>query len=73
MVGGNPEAAWLAGINRDGYLLAGFILCSVTAAAGGALFAASLSSMTSSAVLGTRTLMTVLAAVIIGGTVMSGG
>ncbi|MCK5861571.1 MAG: substrate-binding domain-containing protein [Candidatus Hydrogenedentes bacterium] len=73
MVGGNPEAAWQAGLNRDRYLMAGFVLCSVMAAAGGALFAASLSSMTSSAVLGSRTLMTVLAAVIIGGTVMTGG
>ena len=73
VVGGNPEAAWLAGLNRDRHLMAGFCLCSLTAAAGGALFAASLSSMTSAAVLGTRTLMTVLAAVIIGGTVMTGG
>ncbi len=73
LVGGNPEAAWLAGINRDRYLMAGFVLCGLTAAAGGALFAASMSSMTSSAVLGSRTLMTVLAAVIIGGTLMTGG
>lgn len=73
MVGGNPEAAWLAGLNRDRYLMAGFVICGLTAAAGGALFAASLSSMTSSAVLGSRTLMTVLAAVIIGGTLMTGG
>jgi len=73
MVGGNAEAAWLAGLKRDRYLMAGFVLCSTMAAVGGALFAASLSSMTSAAVLGTRTLMTVLAAVIIGGTVMTGG
>ena len=72
MVGGNPEAAWLAGLNRDRYLMVGFVLCGLTAAAGGTLFAASLSSMTSSAVLGSRTLMTVLAAVIIGGTLMKG-
>ena len=73
MVGGNPEAAWLAGLKRDRYLMAGFFLCGCTAAAGGALFAASLSAMTSAAVLGTRTLMTVLAAAIIGGTVLTGG
>ena len=73
MVGANPDAAWLAGLRRDRYLLAGFVLCGLTAGAGGTLFAASLSSMTSSAVLGARTLMTVLAAVIIGGTLMSGG
>ncbi len=73
MVGGNPEAAWLAGLNRDRYLMAGFVLSGCTAALAGALFAASLSSMTSAAVLGSRTLMTVLAAVIIGGTLMTGG
>ncbi|HOV73554.1 MAG TPA: substrate-binding domain-containing protein [Candidatus Hydrogenedentes bacterium] len=73
LVGANPEAAWLAGLNRDRYLMAGFVLSGVTAALAGAMFAASLSSMTSAAVLGTRTLMTVLAAVIIGGTLMTGG
>lgn len=73
VVGGNPETAWLAGLNRDLYLIVGFLLCSLTAALGGTLFAASLNSMTSAAVLGTRTLMTVLAAVIIGGTLMTGG
>ena len=73
MVGGNPEAAWLAGLNRDAILLSGFVICGLTAAGGGSLFAASLASMTSSAVLGTRTLMTVLAAVIIGGASMTGG
>jgi len=73
LVGGNPEAAWLAGMRRDRYLLTGFVLCSLSAALGGTLFAASLSAMTSAAVLGMRTLMTVLAAVIIGGTSMRGG
>jgi ribose/xylose/arabinose/galactoside ABC-type transport system permease subunit len=73
MVGGNPETAWLAGLHRDRYQLAGFVICSSMAAIGGALFAAGLSSMTSAAVLGIRTLMTVLAAVIIGGTLMTGG
>ncbi len=73
VVGGNPETAWLAGLNRDRYLIVGFVLCSTFAAIGGVLFAIGLSSMTSAAVLGTRTLMTVLAAVIIGGTLMSGG
>ena len=73
VLGGNPETAWRAGLKRDRYLLAGFALCSLLAAAGGVVFAASLSSMTSAATLGMRTLMTVLAAVIIGGTVMTGG
>ena len=73
MVGGNPETAWLAGLNRDRYQLGGFVLCSLFAGLAGTLFAAGLSSMTSAAVLGTRTLMSVIAAVIIGGTLMSGG
>ncbi|HUV62888.1 MAG TPA: substrate-binding domain-containing protein [Sedimentisphaerales bacterium] len=73
MVGGNAETAWLAGLKRDSFLIAGFIICGLTAATGGVLFAAGLSSMTSAAVLGNRTLMTVLSAVIIGGALMSGG
>ena len=73
IIGGNPETAWLAGLKRDRYLIAGFIICSTTAAIGGVLFAASLSSMTSAAILGNRTLMTVLSAVIIGGALMTGG
>lgn len=73
MVGGNPETAWLAGLNRDRYQLVGFVLCSLCAGLAGTLFAAGLSSMTSAAVLGTRTLMTVIASVIIGGTLMTGG
>ncbi|MFC1650174.1 ABC transporter permease [Candidatus Latescibacterota bacterium] len=73
LVGGNQETAWLAGLNRDRYLIAGFIICGTTAAIGGVTFAIRLSSMTSAAILGTRTLMSVLSAVIIGGTIMSGG
>jgi len=73
IIGGNPETGWLAGLKRDSYLIAGFIICGLTAAIGGVLFAAGLSSMTSAAVLGNRTLMTVLSAVIIGGALMSGG
>ena len=73
IIGGNAETAWLAGLKRDSYLIAGFIICGLTAAIGGVLFAAGLSSMTSAAVLGNRTLMTVLSAVIIGGAIMSGG
>ena len=73
LVGGNAETAWLAGLKRDRYLIAGFVICAMTAAIGGSLFAAGLSSMTSAAVLGNRTLMIVLSAVIIGGALMSGG
>jgi len=73
IIGGNPQTAWLAGLKRDSYLIAGFIICGLTAAIGGILFAASLSSMTSATILGSRTLMTVLSAVIIGGALLSGG
>ncbi len=73
MVGANAETAWLAGLKRDRYLIAGFVICGLTAGIGGVLFAAGLSSMTSAAVLANRTLMTVLSAVIIGGALMSGG
>lgn len=73
LVGGNPETAWLAGLNRDGYLIAGFIICGTTSAIGGTIKAITLASMTANAVLGNQTLMTVLAAVIIGGTLMTGG
>ncbi len=73
MVGGNAETAWLAGLNRDRYLIAGFLLCGLYAAIAGSIFAAGLSTMTSEPTLGMRTLLTVLAAVIIGGTTMTGG
>jgi len=73
IVGGSPESAWLAGLHRDRYIIAGFILCGGLAALGGALFAISISSMTSYAILGSKTLMQVISAVIIGGTLMTGG
>jgi ribose/xylose/arabinose/galactoside ABC-type transport system permease subunit/ABC-type sugar transport system substrate-binding protein len=72
-VAANPETAWVAGLNRDLYLILGFIICSTMAAIGGVIVSIELSSMPASAVLGNSTLMTVLAAVIIGGTIMSGG
>ncbi len=72
-VGGNAETAWLAGLKRDSHLIAGFIICGLTGATGGLLLAASLGSMTSTAVLGNRMGMTVLSAVITGGALISGG
>lgn len=73
MVGGNPETAWLAGLNKDLYVISAFIFSSTMSAIGGILFAMSLCSMAGTAILGNRTLMTVLAAVIIGGTGLNGG
>lgn len=73
MVGGNAETAWLAGLNRDLYKISAFVISSTMSALGGILFAMSLASMAGNAILGNRTLMTVLAAVIIGGTGLNGG
>ena len=73
MVGGNKETAWLAGLNRDVYIISAFTISSFMSAIGGAIFALSLSSMTASITLANNTLMAVLAATIIGGTMMSGG
>ena len=73
LVGANPETAWVNGLNRDRYLIGGFIFCATMAAAGGALFGAGLSAMSSSTLQGTFTLMTVISGVIIGGTLMTGG
>ena len=73
MIGGSPESAWLAGLPKDRFIIAGFIICDGLAAMGGAVFAMSISSMTSYAILGSKTLMQVISAVIIGGSLMSGG
>ncbi len=73
MVGGNAETAWLAGLKRDKYIIVGFIICDGLAAVGGSVFSMSLASSTANAILGTKTLMQVIAAIIIGGTLMTGG
>ncbi len=72
-LGGNKETAWLAGLNKDGYIMSAFVISGLMSAIGGAVFSLSLSSMPASESLSTSTLMTVLAATIIGGTLMSGG
>ena len=73
MVGSNPEAAWEAGLNRDMYIIGTFVLSATISAVGGALVAIKLGSMPATSFLGQRTLMKVLAAVIIGGTSLDGG
>lgn len=73
IIGGNPETAWLAGLPRDRMIITGFMLSSGLAALGGAVFAMSISSMTSYAILGNKTLMQVISAVIIGGSLLDGG
>jgi len=71
LVGANPTTAWYAGIGTAGYVTAAFALSGVLAAAGGALFAMSVSS--ANPLMGESSLMVVIAAVIIGGTSMQGG
>ncbi|QUI22440.1 ABC transporter permease [Vallitalea pronyensis] len=73
VVGGNPETAWLAGINKDMYIVLGFVICGITAALAGSIFAMRLSSMTARFIFAQKALMTSLAAVIIGGTQLTGG
>lgn len=65
-VGGNKETAWLAGLNKDNYLISGFVISSFMSALGGSIFALSLSSMPASITLANNTLMAVLAATMIG-------
>jgi len=74
LVGGNPEAAWLAGIDKEKYTIAAFIISGVMAALGGSLFAISLNTAVPNfGEKGISPLMMVLASTIIGGTAMTGG
>jgi len=71
MVGGNSKTAWLAGIDRDKYIIVAFVISGVMAGIGGILFA--MESAAATLNLGTNSLMYVLSATIIGGTSMAGG
>lgn len=74
MVGGNRETAWLAGINTDRQIIAAFALSGLLSSCSGVLFAISISSaVPNMGSKGVSPLMVVIAAVIIGGTSMSGG
>src|SRR4051794_27226192 len=70
-VGGNPEAARLAGIRTDRIVLIAYIICGVTAALAGLLLTARLASGSPRA--GDGIELTVIAAVVIGGTSLFGG
>lgn len=70
-VGGNPEAARLAGINVQRYKMAGFILCSAAAGFGGILFGSRLGAVNPTAMQGAE--LTVIASAILGGTSLFGG
>lgn len=71
LMGGNPQTAWYSGLRVDGYLIGAFVLSGTLSSLGGALVAAS--EAAGSLKLGENSLMTIVAAVIIGGTSMEGG
>lgn len=71
LVGSNPVTAWYAGFSTRGYIAAAFMLSGILSAAGGSLFAVSVSS--ANPLMGENSLMIVIAAVIIGGASMRGG
>lgn len=74
MVGSNKEAAWHAGINTDRKIMWSFVISGFTAALAGVLFAVSMNAAVPNyGERGINPLMLVLAATIIGGTVMTGG
>lgn len=74
MVGSNKEAAWQAGINVEKKLIQTFMISGFTAAFAGALFAISMNAAVPNyGERGINPLMLVLAATIIGGTIMTGG
>jgi D-xylose transport system permease protein len=70
-IGGNPEAAALAGINTRRTILMTFVLMGILAAIGGAVLSARLNAATVS--LGTQSELYVIAAAVIGGTSFAGG
>lgn len=74
MVGSNKEAAWQAGIDIDKKIIQTFVVSGFTAAFAGALFAISMNAAVPNyGERGINPLMLVLAATIIGGTIMTGG
>jgi ribose/xylose/arabinose/galactoside ABC-type transport system permease subunit len=74
MVGGNPEAAWLAGIKSDRTVISGFVIAAVACAFAGCIFAICQSSaVPNMGDKGISPLLIALAATIIGGTATSGG
>lgn len=70
-VGGNPEAARLAGINEGAILVGVYTICGACAALGGVMSASRLYSANGQ--LGTGYELDAIAAVILGGTSFSGG
>jgi len=71
LIGSNSQMAWYSGLPVSVYITGAFALSGLLSAFGGAIFAASLNS--ANPTIGDRSLMPVIAAVIIGGTSMKGG
>ena len=71
LVGGNPQTAWYSGLHVDRYVVGAFVLSGALSAMGGAIVA--MSEAGANPTLGDNSLMTIVAAVIIGGTSMQGG
>ena len=71
LLGGNPQTAWYSGLNVDRYVIGAFVLSGSLSALGGAIIA--MSEAGANPTLGDSALMTIVAAVIIGGTSMQGG
>jgi ribose transport system permease protein len=70
-VGGNPESSRLAGVDPRVYVTGAFIVCGLTASVAGVLLALTLN--TGSPVIGLQVLITVITAVVLGGTSLAGG
>jgi D-xylose transport system permease protein len=70
-IGGNPEAAELAGINTRRTIMLTFVTMGILAAIGGAVLSARLNAATVG--LGTQSELYVIAAAVIGGTSFAGG
>jgi ribose/xylose/arabinose/galactoside ABC-type transport system permease subunit len=71
LMGGNQQTAWYAGLNVQRYLIGAFVLSAVLSTIGGAIIA--MSEAGANPTMGDSSLMTIVAAVIIGGTSMRGG
>lgn len=69
--GGNPQAAWLSGISRDGITVLAYALCSILAAFAGLMLSAYIGVASTS--VGTGYDLSSIAAVVIGGTAFTGG
>ena len=71
LLGGNPQTAWYSGLHIDRYVVGAFVFSGVLSAMGGAII--TMSEAGANPTLGDGSLMTIVAAVIIGGTSMKGG